>query len=611
MASETSRESIPDHEYKSTANNLNLLINQIRAKRVDPAFALKQLNHTIELIERIQEQQRTQHFSHRFEALYRVSQVLGTSLDVNEASEQAMDAVIELTGAERGFIMLRNDDGELKIQIERNFNQSDMSEDYKFSRTIAYGVLDSNKPILSTNAQEDFDADSIVTNALRSIMATPLRIMGRTVGVAYVENRAVEGMFSNEDLIMLDALSTQIGIAIDNAMSYQRTDQELARRIDQLRQLRRIDLRLSATLESEKIISDTLSSAIRMVDANYGAFITQADHSAWEIRDQSGSTDRDLQEILNDQVLLKIVQESQKPFQIHKNSEHILMSPIYVQKMNLGLLILIKQEGDGFKTDEEEMIERILIRSAQAFQNSQLYNKLQVADKAKTDFIGLVAHELNAPMTNISGYADLIMMKWEQELPQQIIGYVNDIRATVFRMTYLVKDLADISRIESGMLFMEPRHISSHTILNDITQTIVPHHKQEHQQFITDIDEYLPDIYVDYFRLHQVLTNLLSNAFKYTPIDGTITLRAKLEHEYIRFTVEDNGIGLNAAQIAMLGNKFWRSEDTFTRSKPGSGLGFSIASQLIRLMGDAITIQSEVNQGSRFSFRIPVYDDQD
>jgi signal transduction histidine kinase len=113
-------------------------------------------------------------------------------------------------------------------------------------------------------------------------------------------------------------------------------------------------------------------------------------------------------------------------------------------------------------------------------------------------------------------------------------------------------------------------------------------------------------MYTDYYRLIQVLTNLVSNAYKYTPENGTITLIARERDGRIEFTVRDTGIGMSREQIAMLGVKFWRADDDFTRSQPGTGLGFAITKSLVELMGSFIKIDSAPGAGSSFSFSVAV-----
>src|SRR5690606_39096340 len=136
--------------------------------------------------------------------------------DLQTVLNQVMDAIIKLTGAERGFLMLRDDDGGLQVRVARGLDQQTLgSEQFKFSRTITNQVLDSGKAIVTTNAAEDprfAGQASIVAQALRSIMATPLRARGNVIGVAYVDNKIVAGLFSDDDLAAFDAFVGQAAV---------------------------------------------------------------------------------------------------------------------------------------------------------------------------------------------------------------------------------------------------------------------------------------------------------------------------------------------------------------------------------------------------------------
>jgi signal transduction histidine kinase len=127
--------------------------------------------------------------------------------------------------------------------------------------------------------------------------------------------------------------------------------------------------------------------------------------------------------------------------------------------------------------------------------------------------------------------------------------------------------------------------------------------------FEVNVPDDLPPVWTDYYRLLQVLTNLLTNACKYTPNNGHVALDVERRGDRVHFSVTDTGIGLSAEQIEKLGTKFWRAEDEFTRSQPGTGLGFSITSRLVEQMGSQMTINSVVGEGSTFAFSVAIATD--
>jgi signal transduction histidine kinase len=242
---------------------------------------------------------------------------------------------------------------------------------------------------------------------------------------------------------------------------------------------------------------------------------------------------------------------------------------------------------------------------AVAIENARLYAAVRAADVAKSEFVGIVAHDLKTPMTSIRGYADLTLMM-RDGLQDRQIEFLDNIRNTVKRMEMLVSDLADISRIESGHFFMNETRVTVADIVKAVKDNTLPQIQQRGHHSVDQIEADLPAMWVDYYRLLQVLTNFVSNAYKYTPDGGTITLRVRRDDDRIEFSVSDTGIGLSEEQVSMLGTKFWRAEDDYTRAQPGTGLGFAITKALVEQMGSHIVIESEVGKGSTFRFSVPV-----
>lgn len=227
---------------------------------------------------------------------------------------------------------------------------------------------------------------------------------------------------------------------------------------------------------------------------------------------------------------------------------------------------------------------------------------MQAANKAKTEFIGIVAHELKIPMTSISGYADLILMSGS--LTEKQTAFLNTIKSAVQRMKVLVSDLNDISRIETGNLRVELSAISVAEVMEVVRESIATEIAQRSHTLQIEVAPDLPPVRADRDRLIQVLLNLASNAYKYTPDGGLIRLSAQQTDSQIVFTVADSGVGMSAEQLAKLGTKFWRVDNGL--GQPGTGLGFAITRHLIALMDGALNIQSAPNQGTTVTFTLPI-----
>ena len=230
------------------------------------------------------------------------------------------------------------------------------------------------------------------------------------------------------------------------------------------------------------------------------------------------------------------------------------------------------------------------------------------ANKSKSEFVSVVSHELKLPMTSIKGYSDLMLSGATGQLNENQTKFLNTIRNNVNRMATLVSDLADISRIESGNLRLEPREVPVWDVIDEVVTLTRTQVTQKNQTVTVDIPSELPKAWCDRNRLAQILTNLVSNANKYTQEGGAIIVHATLDDHMIRIKVEDNGLGMTPEDQQKLFSKFFRSADDKIREAPGTGLGLSITKNLIELQGGKVWFESEFRKGTSFFFTVPISD---
>jgi K+-sensing histidine kinase KdpD len=603
---------VTDYEIAAARHNLHLLRTQLRAGRIDGAALSRLADKLIDLIGRLEAEHKQLKKQERLEQLYKVSRLLGSSLDLQVVLDQVMDAIIQLTGAERGFLMLRNDDGVEEVKAARNLDQQTLSSDkFKYSRTVVNRVLDTGESVVTTNAAEDprfASQASVIGLALRGIMAVPLWVRGRVIGVIYVDSRASVGLFEDDDLAALELFAGQAAVTLENARLFSATDQKLAQRVEELAQLRRIDMQLNGTLDIDKAISYTLEWACRLSQADRGHFGLVEGERLRAAR-HYGVGAEDTQPIFLEKTYspaLAAVQRRQTIlFNDAARQKGIMFVPI-LRENDVTAVLILRRDSGIFTPDQQDLVERVAARAAVAIENARLYAAVQAADRAKSEFVSIVAHDLKVPMASIMGYADLALM--DGDLSEQHTRYINRIRDTVRRMEMLVSDLSDISRIESGHFSMNMTRVRAADILRDLRESMMTQIKAREHAYVEQIEPDLPDLHTDYHRLLQVLTNLVSNAIKYTPKGGTITVSAhRIEINgapRVGFSVEDTGIGLSKEAVRKLGMKFWRADDEFTQSQPGTGLGFAIARSLVEQMGSQIEIESEVGRGSKFTFSV-------
>lgn len=228
------------------------------------------------------------------------------------------------------------------------------------------------------------------------------------------------------------------------------------------------------------------------------------------------------------------------------------------------------------------------------------------ANKSKSEFVSVVSHELKLPMTSIKGYSDLMLGGATGQLNENQINFLTTIRNNVNRMATLVSDLTEISRIESGNLRIEPRAVPVWDVIDEVVTLTKTQITEKNQTITVDIPEQLPKSWCDRGRFAQVVTNLISNANKYSPEGAHIVVQALRVDGMIQLKVQDNGYGMTPEDQALLFNKFFRSGDEKVREAPGTGLGMSITKNLIELQGGRIWFESEYRKGTTVYFTVPV-----
>lgn len=279
----------------------------------------------------------------------------------------------------------------------------------------------------------------------------------------------------------------------------------------------------------------------------------------------------------------------------------------------LAVIVMENTQIHHWLTSQLTLLNRLSDHAAMAIANAQMYAAVQSANLAKTEFVSFVSHELKTPMTSIKGYADLLISGNFGDLNQVQQQFLQTIRNNVERMSGLVSDLTDISRIESGHLRLEKAPVSLSTIVYDVVNSARAQIEAKAQELILDVPEDLPLVFGDRARLNQIVANLLSNAHKYTPEKGRIIIRVEtLEGEEVQsgqpmvvVAVRDTGLGIPDVAKHTIFEKFMRVDDTEVRKAPGTGLGLSITKSLVELHNGRIWFDSIYRRGTTFYFAIP------
>jgi signal transduction histidine kinase len=255
-------------------------------------------------------------------------------------------------------------------------------------------------------------------------------------------------------------------------------------------------------------------------------------------------------------------------------------------------------------------VERVTL----AIENAWLYRNLATAhqdllsvDEMKTNFLANVSHELRTPLTSIRSFSELLL-DYQHEPPLQQ-EFLRIISSESERLTRLVNDVLDISRIEAGHMNWHMDSVDVSTVLQGLATTFRPQMGIAKLDFDVELAANLPLVHGDPDRLNQLFENLLSNAMKFTPEGGTVVLRAQALHNEVHVSVRDTGVGIATADQARIFEKFQQLGDTLTDKPRGAGLGLPICRDIINHHGGRLWVQSAPGAGSTFSVALPVHAD--
>ncbi len=457
----------------------------------------------------------------------------------------------------------------------------------------------------------------------RNLMAVPLQVKDRVIGVIEVINRRDGLPFVEEDQTLLTAFAGQAAVAIENARLYELTDQELAARVEELSVMQRIDRELNASLEMDRAMRITLEWALRQSNMEAG-LIGMLHESKLQVMAHQGFDEKTA--ALFEQPLeanfpaMKLSVESGQPQRVSVTAvkEKLLASahtqisiPIRRETEVIGLLHL---ESASDALVDVAFLTRLTDHAAIAISNAQLYGEVRRANYAKSEFVSFVAHELKNPMTSIKGYTDLMAGGAVGPINEMQANFLNTIKANVIRMDTLVSDLNDISKIEAGRLSLTYKPADVPTLIDDTVRSLKKQIEDKKQTLVLKLAENLPNIWADRVRVVQTLVNLLSNSHKYTPEGGTLEVGAEESPNHwdpngaprvVHIWVKDNGVGMTPEDQKKVFQQYFRTEYS-KEMAAGTGLGLNITKRLVEMQGGKIWFESVFKGGTTFHITVPV-----
>ena len=544
------------------------------------------LEHRVEL--RTAEVTREHHNS---QTLLRIISELSASLDMDMVLYRTLSVLSESTGAEQSMILLAQS---AKVyQAGKDLAGVRAANSARIDQKISRSVVYQRAPILLGDVYVDprwGEAEPLP--GFRSVLAVPL-ILGEDVLGSLMLLHSQPDFFAGDKMHLLEATARQISLSLNNADLF-----NLIR--DQAENL--------GGMLREKQIEASRSRAILEAVAD-GVLVTEADNI---ITLFNASAERILG-LEAEQVVSRSLEQFSGLF--GKAASAWMETIRHWSEDGEG-----EQEGETYAEQLELDNGRIVsVHLAPVIMRSEFLGTVSIfrdithevqVDRLKTEFVANVSHELRTPMTSIKGYVDIMLMGAAGDIDPRVRHFLEIVRGNTERLSVLVNDLLDVSKIESGHVTLSMRALDMREIAGDVIADITRRSREENKlmAFALDIPDGLPEVRGDVERVRQILGNLVSNAYNYTPEDGVVTVRMCAGQEEVVVDVCDNGIGIAPADQARLFERFYRGEDPLVLATAGTGLGLAITRSLVEMHGGRIwfTSSGERGVGSVFSFSLPV-----
>ena len=224
----------------------------------------------------------------------------------------------------------------------------------------------------------------------------------------------------------------------------------------------------------------------------------------------------------------------------------------------------------------------------------------------KSEFIATVSHEFRTPVTSISMSVDILNQEILGPLTERQKELVTSAKEDCHRLTKLARELLQLAKIESGSIQLREEELQFKEVVDATLRPLQIQFQEKNVQLVADVPDGLPPLHADEQQITWVITNLVTNALKYTPAGGSVTVRGRRDGGGIRLEVQDTGLGIPAEYLSRIFEKFVQVKQT-PDATPGSvGLGLAIARQIVQMYGGRIWAESEPGKGSTFAFVLPV-----
>ncbi len=591
-------------------------------------------------LEAAQLHQALQRHVKRLEILHEVDRAILAAQSPETIAQAALDRIRQLVPCQRASVVEfdlqagqatvlavhTNGETQLEARTRLPLKQYGPIEELEQGQVrVVEDILSLSQPLHTDRA--------LLAEGLRSYVTVPLVARDELIGALNL-GASRPGTMAPEHLGIACEVANQLAVAIQNARLYQ-IEQKQRERAEALRQAAQA---MGASLSLDEILRLILDQLKRVLIYDTASVLIFREGNVPDLVVGVGYADeqmviREAKQLLGDSPILRQMARDLQPvvsadvrqldgWILVPGAEHIrswLGAPLVIRGQMIGALMVDSTRLGFFGPAEAQIAQTLAQHAAQAIENARLYRQarlhaeelsdalaqLQEMDRLKSEFIQNVSHELRTPLALIQGYVELLMtgelgqLGAQQQEPMEIIA-----RWTRM-LSSLVDDIVLILEIEARSPVREP------IALDELARSAIEDFRvaaQRAQLTLTaDIAPDLPPVVVEALHVRRVLANLLSNALKFTPAGGAVSVRVWREDDQVILQVADTGIGIPPEQQTRIFERFYQVDGSIRRRYGGVGLGLALVQELVEAHGGRITVESEVGRGSAFTVTLPVH----
>lgn len=559
---------------------------------------------------------------------------------------------VKLAGAHGGLVRLPVAN---RLQIVAHFNYQTQPQRLAVLRNIpisfdtrsaAAEAFRTQKivQIHDTQAEKGYQGPGLQTPA-RTVLSVPLIRQEETIGVISIFRNVVQP-FDDHCISMLRTFADQAVIAIQNVHLFkelQSRTSDLSRSVEELKALAEVSRAVNSSLDLQTVLTSVVSHAVILSGGDSGA-ICEVDEKTQEIllRATYRLSEELVQAIEEVRIPLgktvlgrtvttgqpvqaaDLLQEPEYPLRdVMQRMEMraLLGVPLVREAKAIGALVVGRKSPGEFPERTVDLLRTFAEQSVLAIQNARLFRdikeqrqqleianqRLKELDKLKSNFVANVSHEFRTPLTAVEALTENMLDGLTGPLNDKQLRYIRDVKASADRLARMIDDLLDLSIIEAGRMDIKTEYVCVSSLLRDVSATLTPVAVENRIQLNTDVSGDELSAWADRDKIVQVVTNLISNAIKFTPPGGEINIGArKTAPGWIQVSVSDTGPGIPQAEKHRIFDEFYQAVQPGDNKSKGAGLGLSISKKLVEMHGGRIWVESETGQGSRFFFTLPM-----